>query len=48
MARHRANHINIAYAPDKKTAVEALAVKCAMFKALGLDVHLCGNLNFNP
>ncbi len=47
MARHRANHVNIAYAPDKQTAVNALAVKCAMFHALGVDVHLCGSVSFN-
>ena len=42
MARHRANHVNIAYAPDEKTAFRALAVKSAMFHALGIRVHLCG------
>ncbi|HWF67266.1 MAG TPA: hypothetical protein VN670_08175, partial [Acidobacteriaceae bacterium] len=47
MARHRANHINIAYAPDAKTAARALAVKAAMFNALGVQVHLCGTISFN-
>lgn len=47
MARHRANHINIAYAPDAKTAARALAVKAAMFHALGVQVHLCGTISFN-
>ena len=42
MARHRANHVSIAYAPDEATAVTALALKAAMFDALGLQVHLCG------
>ena len=42
MARHRANHVNVAYAPDTKTASEALAVKAAMFHELGVRVHLCG------
>ncbi len=42
MARHRANHVNIAYVPDDKSAEHALAVKCAMFDALGVTVHLCG------
>jgi hypothetical protein len=41
MARHRANHVNIAYAPD---AANALALKGAMFHALGLQVHLCGKV----
>ena len=44
MARHRANHVNIAYAPDAKTAAQALAVKAAMFHALGVKVHLCGSI----
>ena len=46
MARHRANHVNIAYAPDAKAAANALAVKAAMLHALGVQVHLCGAVNF--
>jgi hypothetical protein len=42
MARHKANHINIAYAPDVETADEAMAVKAAMMYEMGLEVHLCG------
>lgn len=42
MARHRANHINIAYAPSAEMANQALAVKAAMFHELGIHVHLCG------
>lgn len=42
MARHRANHVSIAYAPDRAGAHRALAVKAAMFDALGIKVHLCG------
>ena len=42
MARHRANHVNIAYVPDGAAATRALAVKAAMFDALGVHVHLCG------
>ena len=45
MARHRANHVNITYAPDAKAAANALAVKSAMFDALGVHVHLCGAVN---
>lgn len=44
MARHRANHVNITYAPDSKQAAYALAVKSAMFNALGVQVHLCGTV----
>lgn len=46
MARHRANHVNIAYAPDVDTATRALAVKSAMFHALGVRVHLCGSVRY--
>jgi hypothetical protein len=42
MARHRANHISVAYAPDAETADHALAVKAAMFDAMDIRVHLCG------
>jgi hypothetical protein len=44
MARHRANHVNIAYANDDKSAMQALAVKSAMFHALGVQVHVCGTI----
>jgi hypothetical protein len=47
MARHRANHVNIAYAPDDTSAIRALALKAAMFHELGIQVHLCGVANFN-
>ncbi|WP_265444430.1 fucose isomerase [Flexivirga meconopsidis] len=43
MARHKANHLNVAYAPDAKTADRALAAKAAMFDALGIQVHLVGD-----
>jgi hypothetical protein len=43
MARHRANHVSIAYASSVETAKQALAVKAAMFKELGIQVHLCGS-----
>jgi hypothetical protein len=42
MARHRANHVNIAYAPDAQTADKAMATKAAMLAELGVAVHLCG------
>jgi hypothetical protein len=44
MARHKANHVNVAYAPDADTADKALAAKAAMFAELGIDVHLCGDV----
>jgi hypothetical protein len=43
MARHRANHVNIAYAPTAAAAGIALAAKAAMFASLGIQVHLCGH-----
>lgn len=42
MARHKANHINVAYAPDAATADKALYAKAAMFDAMGIAVHVCG------
>ena len=42
MARHRANHVNIAYAPSAELADHALATKAAMSAELGVTVHLCG------
>ncbi|MEU6494959.1 fucose isomerase [Streptomyces sp. NPDC046984] len=44
MARHKANHLNVAYAPDAATADKALRAKSAMLNALGLHVHLCGEV----
>ncbi len=43
MARHKSNHIQVAYAPDGEGAQTALAAKAAAFKALGLDVSVCGS-----
>jgi L-fucose isomerase-like protein len=43
MARHRANHVNVAYAPSSEDADKALATKAAMFAELGLAVHICGD-----
>ena len=42
MARHRANHVHVAYAGDSDTAKTALAAKAAMLHYLGIHVHLCG------
>ena len=44
MARHKANHLNVAYAPDPDAADRALTAKAAMFAELGLAVHLCGDV----
>jgi hypothetical protein len=45
MARHKANHLQVVYAPDDETADRALQAKAAMFSSLGLRVHLCGEVN---
>jgi hypothetical protein len=44
MARHKANHLQVAYAPDDETADRALHAKAAMFAGLGVRVHLCGHV----
>ncbi|GGB17817.1 L-fucose isomerase [Flexivirga endophytica] len=43
MARHKANHLCVTYAPDGETADRALAAKAAIFDELGIRVHLIGN-----
>jgi hypothetical protein len=43
MAWHQANHVQVVYAPDAGTADRALLTKAAMFQALGVEVHLCGD-----
>ncbi len=45
MARHKANHIQVAYTESAQAANNALAVKIAMMQALGVKVHLCGTHN---
>jgi hypothetical protein len=42
MARHKANHINVVYAPSPEIAEKTLAVKAAMLDSMGIQVHLCG------
>ncbi len=44
MARHKANHIQVVYAPTADLADRALAAKAAMLAELGLQVHLCGDV----
>jgi hypothetical protein len=43
MARHRANHMNVTYAPTQEAAHKALAAKASMMAELGIRVHLCGD-----
>jgi hypothetical protein len=44
MARHLANHIQVAYAPSAKDAKKALFAKAAAMAELGLDVSICGKV----
>ncbi|MEN8114515.1 MAG: fucose isomerase [Actinomycetota bacterium] len=43
MARHKANHVSVAYAPDAESADRLLAFKAAAFHELGVDVCLSGS-----
>jgi hypothetical protein len=43
MARHKANHAQLVYADSAQAADRALSAKAAMFAALGVKVHLCGD-----
>jgi hypothetical protein len=42
MARHKANHIQVAYANSAREADLALYTKAALAAELGLEVALCG------
>lgn len=44
MARHKANHLQVAYAPDAETADKALLAKAAALHSLGVAVHVCGDV----
>jgi intracellular sulfur oxidation DsrE/DsrF family protein len=43
MARHKSNHIQVAYAPDAAAANLAMAAKAAMLREMGLEVAVCGS-----
>jgi hypothetical protein len=42
MARHKANHIQVAYAHSAADADRALLAKASMARALGMEVCVCG------
>lgn len=44
MARHKANHAQLVYAPDAETADKALIAKAAMFDGMGIKVNLVGDV----
>lgn len=45
MARHKANHVQVAYAPNAEIADRALIAKAALFDELGVTIHLCGDVD---
>ncbi|MDN3445498.1 fucose isomerase [Microbacterium sp. APC 3901] len=45
MARHKANHAQLVYAPDAETADRALIAKAAMFAGMGIKVNVVGDVN---
>ena len=44
MARHKSNHIQVAYAPDRAAAKKALQAKASAMHYLGLEVSICGRV----
>jgi len=44
MARHKANHIQVAYAGDPAAADDCMLAKAAFADALGIKVNVCGTL----
>jgi len=45
MARHKANHAQMVYAPDAETADKALLAKAAMLDRIGIKVNLVGDVS---
>ena len=46
MAKHKANHIQVVYAGDEKSANSACLIKAAALAAMGVNVHFCGDVKF--
>ena len=44
MARHKANHIQVVYAPSEADAKKALYAKAAALNELGVNVSFCGKI----
>jgi hypothetical protein len=42
MARHKGNHIQVAYANNAAAADTAMLAKACMARALGMEVAICG------
>jgi len=47
MARHKANHAQVAYGDSFESALKALHTKAVMFHEMGIKVHICGDIS-NP
>ncbi len=45
MAKHKANHIQVAYADSAKAADECMMVKASFARALGIQVNVCGTMS---
>lgn len=45
MARHKANHVQMVYAPDAETADRALVAKAAMLDRIGIRVNVVGRVD---
>ncbi|MBM4021940.1 MAG: fucose isomerase [Planctomycetes bacterium] len=48
MARHKANHVQVAYARDAAAADRAALAKAAVAQALGIEVSFCGTRGEGP
>jgi hypothetical protein len=44
MAQHKANHIQVGYAPTSQEADLALSAKAAMLAEMGISVNICGDV----
>lgn len=44
MARHKANHLNVVYAPSSEDANKGLVAKATMLADMGIEVHICGDV----
>ncbi|MEX0885997.1 MAG: fucose isomerase [Phycisphaeraceae bacterium] len=42
MARHKANHVQVAYCDSARDADQAMLAKAAMAEAMGMEVAICG------
>ena len=45
MARHKANHLNVAYAENAEQANLCLVTKAELAKKLGMEVYICGTFS---